>query len=357
MKKIFFYIPTLGAGGAEKQCSLIAAGLCERGYDIQILLDACIIKDSNAEILKKARMPLPVIVLPGGIVAKVMALRRLLRKTPGAVVFSFLTKPNLVSGIVSLMVGDARIYGGVRNEQLPWWKYLIELIVNRCLSYGTIMNSYRAYDIFSAKYFQKEKCRVISNAFVFFGGARAALRSAIVPTIVVVARFTPQKDYYTWLKVIRTVLNRGIAVKGRIVGWGSGEDAVRNWIDELDLRHSIEILPGDSDVMDVLSVGDIYLSTSLYEGVSNSILEAMYNRLPVVATNVGDNARMIEDGKSGYLAKIRDVDALATAVIKLASDRAMCRTFGERAFEILKTYYSLDKVLDQYEAVINKGVS
>ena len=69
---------------------------------------------------------------------------------------------------------------------------------------------------------------------------------------------------------------------------------IRNWVKENDLENIINIYLNPDNVQKFISTADIYFSTSIFEGTSNSIMEALNWSLPVVATNVGDNEYLIK---------------------------------------------------------------
>src|SRR5664280_952701 len=94
---------------------------------------------------------------------------------------------------------------------------------------------------------------------------------------------------------IRDRNNRALKFKYLIVGYGPLEKEIRHLAEELNLQKEVEILINPPNIPDILKTCNIYLSASLYEGLSNSIMEAMVAGLPVIATNVGDNCYLIKD--------------------------------------------------------------
>lgn len=350
MKKTFLYIPTLYTGGAERQCVLIASELKGRGCDIEILVDNSILVNAvNQAIVNESNIH--VVTLPAGFLRKVFYLIRLFRKHKGAVVISFLTRPNFTAGLASIFVRHIHLYSEIRCGKLPARKLAIEWLTHKLLSTKTVFNSYRAFNTFTARGFNRQKCLVITNAFISTLIERRKHKGIV---IVAVGRFIPEKDYYTWLRVVRKVLDEGVSIQAKIQGWGAEEDRIREWVSTLGLDSAVSILPGAGDVSALLGGADIYLSTSLSEGVSNSIMEAMNAKLPVVATDVGDNERLIETGCSGFLAKVGDVEELAKCVIRLAENHKMREEFGERAFDLLAKRFSLRTIVDEYQSLLEK---
>ena len=98
---------------------------------------------------------------------------------------------------------------------------------------------------------------------------------------------------------------------------------------------------------------DIYLSTSLFEGTSNSIMEAMNWSIPVVATNVGDNNQLIKDSWNGYLISIGDYKRLSEHLLKLLHDDKLRIEMGIRGNERLHNY-SVERFVENYSKVLEK---
>ena len=91
-----------------------------------------------------------------------------------------------------------------------------------------------------------------------------------------------------------------------------------------------------------LNVMLIYISTSLFEGTSNSIMEALNWSLPVVATNVGDNDHLVIDGVNGYLHPIGDATGLTTSLCKLLDSVELRNKMGVRSNQNLRENYSME---------------
>ncbi len=108
-------------------------------------------------------------------------------------------------------------------------------------------------------------------------------------------------------------------------------------------------LPGErEDVPEVLQGLDCFVLPSLAEGVSNTILEAMACGLPVVATRVGANGELIEDGASGHLVPAGDSNALARAIAGYFDAPAIARRHGRAGRQIVERRFSLDRMVEHY---------
>lgn len=357
--KVFFYIPTLRPGGAEKQCALIAAEMKRRyGYESTVILnwgDGA--KPEFVQCLRDADVN--IVVLPGNLIGRLSALYSIFRANRDAVLFNYLTYPDFVGALIARFAGLSRIIGGIETDRMFGVKFIAEKMSHRWFSKKTICNSHKAYEFFTARKFDKTRMVIMPSAvtpkdMVARDGISAGdRREKSCINIVCVGRFVPAKNYAMWVDVINDVCHKRGNVRSCIVGYGELEDDIRRHIMECGLDDNISILPGKStDVGAILKTADIYLSTSIREGTSNTILEAMAASLPVVATDVGDNSIMIENGSSGYIRETDDVAGLAEALLTLIDNPNLRNKFGMRAREIVMSKYSLEKISADYGNLI-----
>lgn len=111
-------------------------------------------------------------------------------------------------------------------------------------------------------------------------------------------------------------------------------------------------LPGErDDVPDLMRTFDVFALPSLGEGISNTILEAMATGLPVVATRVGGNPELVEDGVTGSLVPVGIHHALAAALRKYVDDIALARRHGANARKRAEERFSIDAMVAGYLSV------
>lgn len=133
-----------------------------------------------------------------------------------------------------------------------------------------------------------------------------------------------------------------------LVGDGALRAKVEAILEEGRVRE-LAWLPGErSDVPAILRGLDCFVLPSLAEGVSNTILEAMATGLPVVATHVGANAELVEDGMSGRIVPAADSDALARAIADYFADPATARRHGRSGRQLAERSFSLDRMVERY---------
>lgn len=111
-------------------------------------------------------------------------------------------------------------------------------------------------------------------------------------------------------------------------------------------------LPGErSDVPEVMRGLDCFVLPSLAEGISNTVLEAMASGIPIVATRVGGNPELIEDGLSGRLVPSADTAAMAHAILGYFDDPVMARRHARAARNAAVQRFSLDAMVSQYRSL------
>ncbi len=117
-------------------------------------------------------------------------------------------------------------------------------------------------------------------------------------------------------------------------------------------------LPGErNDVPDVMRSLDGFVLPSLAEGISNTILEAMASGLPVIATRVGGNAELVEEGVTGRLVPPADAPALAQALVDLAGSPQEAAAMGRRGRQRVEAQFSLPAMVQAYRQVYDRQLA
>ncbi|MBI4364105.1 MAG: glycosyltransferase [Candidatus Latescibacteria bacterium] len=154
------------------------------------------------------------------------------------------------------------------------------------------------------------------------------------PLIGAVGEFRPVKDYMTLIHAFERVRRRVPAARLIVVGYDpDGWFASRLSEEPLEDRRILDDVrfPGlRTDIPEIMSVLDVYVNCSLYEGMSNTILEAMASRKPVVATAVGGTPDIVEEGGTAWLVPPEDPEALADRILWLLEDPGEAQRMGAR---------------------------
>jgi glycosyltransferase involved in cell wall biosynthesis len=160
------------------------------------------------------------------------------------------------------------------------------------------------------------------------GSAPGRVQPRDTPTILAVGRLVEKKGYPYLIDACRLLIDRGYAVRLRIVGGGEMKDALRRHIAQVGLKERVELLgarPQD-EVIDLYRTATVFalpcvvLENGDRDGIPNVLVEAMRLGLPVVSTAVSGIPELVVDEESGLLVPPRDVQALASALARLLDD-------------------------------------
>ncbi len=149
--------------------------------------------------------------------------------------------------------------------------------------------------------------------------------------VTVVANLHPVKGQEDALAAVATLSSKLPDLHLVLVGDGDRRAPLEERARALGIADRVRFLGHRADVPAVLAASHVQLSTSYAEGLSNSIIEGMASRLPVIATAVGGSPELVADGERGLLVPPRSPLALARAIERLATDEGLRRRLGEAA--------------------------
>jgi L-malate glycosyltransferase len=150
----------------------------------------------------------------------------------------------------------------------------------------------------------------------------------------------PVKDHVTFLRAARKVSEAAPQATFVVAGEGELMDAMRLLAKELGIAEQTFFLGRCSRVAELLSITEIGVLSSLYEGFPNAVLEYMAAGCPVVATDVGGIHEAVVDGETGYLVKARDHEAMAKQILRLLDAPQRAREMGILGQQIVKQKFS-----------------
>jgi colanic acid/amylovoran biosynthesis glycosyltransferase len=162
-----------------------------------------------------------------------------------------------------------------------------------------------------------------------------------------------RKGYEYALQAIRELKDKGINVQFNILGDGPERQRVLYTIDDLDLNDVVELHGGISpqDVRRFLHHSDAFLLSSLSEGISNSVLEAMACGVPVVTTNCGGMSEAVSDGVEGFVVPTRDADSIARALTSLWEHPEIRLRMGLAGRQRIERFFSLSRQVEDFNSL------
>ena len=183
----------------------------------------------------------------------------------------------------------------------------------------------------------------------------ASLAGTDLVVIGTVGRIQAVKDQATLLRAFAALRSARPESRARlrlaIVGDGPLLGELRDLARSLGIAETTWMPGALGNVPDVLRLLDVFVLPSLSEGISNTILEAMASRLPVLATARGGNVELVEEGQNGRLFEPGDVPALTRLLAEYLDDPARRRAHADTARRHALERFSLDAMVASYQAV------
>lgn len=342
--KICIFSQSIEAGGAEKQSILLAIEL-NKNYDVTYLFfynDKY--KKENLELLNKNNIKY--FTPNGSFIKKIIKTIIFFKKNKPLILFNYLLFPNMFGGLLAKIMGIKYSIGGIRNSKFNSRKLFFNKLAYNYLNYFSIVNNYSGYNFLIKNGFKESKGLVIPN---FVNIEKSKLRTANNPPIILsIGRFVKQKNYKLALKLISVLKKRNVKFKYKIVGWGEEFPIIKQMISELDLKNEVELFNNVNDIDKFYKESDIYLQTSIFEGMSNTVMEAMSFSLPLVVSDAGDNSYLCKENINGYLCDIDNEEKFCNSLEFLISDTELRIEFGEKSRKIVQKEYSKKQFVKNY---------
>lgn len=170
-------------------------------------------------------------------------------------------------------------------------------------------------------------------------------------TIGAIGRLSPEKGYDSLLEAVKEVAETNPEIRLVILGEGAERGVLEEQIKRLGLEQRV-LMPGYvADARRNMSLFNVFVLSSLTEGLPIVILEAMQAGVPIVATRVGGVPDVLSGGAAGILVSSGDIRALADAIRKVLRDDDFCAWMVKKAYSIVQERYSSLAMANHYQAV------
>ena len=352
-KRLIIFMPSIEGGGVEKNLFIISDFLTKKINDISLIT---ISKSFKKRFNKKIKFISPKLSFWDSLgrrkkfVVSLFLLIVEILKDRNLTVFCF--QGNIYCTLLCKLFGVKII---VRSNSAPegWSQNILKFY---CFKYifkfadEIIVNSLDFKRKFKNRFNLKTLC--IYNPL---NKKEIITKSKIKPKIkfskkkinfINVGRFTNQKDQITLLKAIN-LLKGKINFNLLIVGYGKQRNLLLNYINENNLQKNVKIVPYQTNPYNLIKSSDIFILTSLYEGLPNVLLEAQVLKKFIISSNCPTGPReILLNGKAGYLFKVKDYQILSKLILKILRNKKIMY----KKIEI--GYKNLDRF--NYELNLNK---
>ena len=346
--KLTFVTATLTSGGSERVMSIVANKMQERGYEVEIvcLNDQIVFYPINEGIkITHVEVESGTKSLP----KKLWWFRKHIKQTQPDEVVAFMVSVYTVT-LLALMGVKIPVISSVRND--PAYSNLRKKITRKILlprSAHVVVQTQQIKQFFN-KNIQKMTTVIYNpvNEKVF---ELQPIEKEI--RIISVGRLYPQKDQKMMIEAFAKVSEKFPQWSLIIFGEGPEREALELLVERLKVKDKVS-LPGRSEnIIDELNKSKVFCLSSIYEGMSNALVEAICVGLPIVTTKVSGTEELIQDGENGFTVNIGDTDAMATALTKLLGDEGLQKQFAENN-KAQASKFETNAIVNQWEEVILK---
>ncbi len=180
-----------------------------------------------------------------------------------------------------------------------------------------------------------------------------------VPVVGMVSCLKPQKSPHDFIRMASIVSKKIDNAKFVLVGDGVLRKDLLDLIEDMGLRGKVMLTGFRKDAIEIMSTFDVFVLTSLWEGLPIVFLEAMALGKPIVATDTGCSSELIKDNVNGYLVKRKDYVGLADKTLILLKDGELSKNMGLRGNIFFKenkffTKEMLNRTTIVYDSLVNK---
>ncbi|MBC8115169.1 MAG: GT4 family glycosyltransferase PelF, partial [Candidatus Saccharimonas sp.] len=172
---------------------------------------------------------------------------------------------------------------------------------------------------------------------------------AATPIAISVARLSAEKDFPTLLRAVARAIREVPDLQLKLVGDGAERPKLEGLTRELGITSCVEFLGERTDVPSLLAQAGFFVSSSLTEGISLTLLEAMAVGLPVVATAVGGNSEIVADGVTGQLVPPADPESLARAIVTMCRNETRWTALGQAGRDRVSEHFEVRRMVSEYE--------
>lgn len=343
---------TLAPGGAEKQLVYAARALVREGLVVGVF--SLTRGEFHEEALKRERLEIRWVGRRSSPPARLLALGRLLLRFRPDVIQSTHSFANLYAAILGRVLGTASV-GALRSglahseaSNGAWTRWQLSS------PDALIVNSAGALDeVRRRRWVSPERVFYVPNV-IDCGQADAAAPAPEAPAAVFVGRLVAVKRVDRFLRALAIARREVPRLEGWIVGDGPERGRLERLTAQLGLAAPRVWFAGQrDDVPALIARAQMLVLCSEDEGCPNAVLEAMAARRPVLATPVGDAARLVREGETGFLAE--GEDAMARRMVQLARSEGLRRKMGEAARDFVDREHGCDglagRLLSVYRAI------
>ena len=359
MKSYLFIVPSFSSGGAERAVANFSSQLAADGYDVTVVIYFRM-KD---EYPVDSRVN--VINLSGGgeetynripYLQKIKRLRRILKEKKADYILPFLPQTTIHAALAGFDMHGKIIHTIRNNPAVSPANRIKRILCNQiiCRSWKTIVQSEKQRAFFPKKYWNK--------MYILFNPVSGELLSAsknyqkTIGTIIAVGRLEKQKNFRMLIQAMEKVLLIHPNVQLKIYGEGSCRAELQQLINSSGLHEHVALMGRSNHLMEVYQEADLFVMSSDYEGMPNTLIEAMAIGLPCISTDCDTGpSDLITSCVDGLLVPVDRKQAMSDAMIWMIEHPDEAIQMGQKAKESIREKCGIETIAQRLRDICECG--
>lgn len=345
--KLLVTIGSLSAGGAERVLSILSKSFADAFDEVHYVIW------HNIPIFYNLDYRVQVHVLDNSPdisrrYCDILSFRRLVKQIRPDIVLSFLTPYNMLVCLACIGL-KVKLVVAERNDPnyLKGGKFMkgVRNILYRRAD-GLLVQTEYSKSCYTGRL--NRICTIIPNPVIMkLEHVGAALNTSKENKIVSIGRLDLQKDQATLITAFSLFLEKHHDWTLEIYGEGPLRQALEAQIGRLSLDGKVLLLGTNNQIWNRMKTARFFVLSSIAEGMSNALIEAMCLGLPVISTDVAGAGDLIKDGDNGYIVKVGDYESIAIKMAVLADNIPLQFDIGRNASQTYKRL-NLDIIGEQW---------
>ena len=349
VKSIVFVAPSLGGGGAERVAVSLANYFVDNGIEFTFLLT----KSKQVAYKIDSRVKVVDKYADEGLspIAQIKLISQFMKLYSNSLFISFLVHQNMYT-LLAKVFNKNKVLISIRNDPRRDFNNKQVFSLARNLLYtladGVVFQTKEQKRIL--KFIPEAKSHYILNPIT--PSLPAPFEGDRLKRIVSVGRLDRQKNHEMTIRAFKAFHDKYPMYKLDIFGDGPSRQSLIEMVEELSLSNCIHFHGFSGDVLDFVNRSVLYVSSSEFEGLSNSMLEALSMGVPTICTDCmgGGAVMVIENGVNGFLIPRDDSYALFKTMCLVVEDEKLMSTVSKNALK-LRSCLQIESIASQWLSV------
>ena len=337
---ILFLYTKLGVGGAQKVIIDLMNNLDQEKYKITLACDSGSrisqvnnnINIENIKFLDKS---------PRGIINSIVNLRNVVKKNDIDIIHSHHRYTTALANLVFVFDKNVKVIHTEHNVFPD--KNFINLRGKNIIAVSQVVK-----DNLIKNGIEEENIKLIYNGIKVEKNMIESNIQNDVIKIGVIARLSKQKGHIYLLEALNEIIKYINNIKICIIGDGEEKVNLLKFVNDNELNNYVEFYGSVDNVLQIIPDFNFFVLPSEYEGLPISILEIMSQKNVVIATDVGGNREIIEDGENGFLVNPFSSKELQNKIIEVCKYEDL-NIFKAHAYKTIQDKFSLEKMVELYD--------